>query len=200
MQFSTFVLTALSMGSAIASPVNTGYAGFNTAAIAIANVNVIVQQEAININTITSGSAKADTVAKVQKSLLTVGQSINSLIGPVIALGNARSSSLNKEQIADLPKFQNDYQKILVSLEGIGKRVTGSNLDKAAIAQIKPELQWVLASPGPIARPIIAFVEVAAPKYATYSYWTPYFINIEAIIVVALAPIALGLGLDISIL
>ncbi|KAI0424961.1 hypothetical protein F5Y09DRAFT_322918 [Xylaria sp. FL1042] len=200
MQFSTVVLAALSLGSAIATPV-TGFPAFNNAVATLANVNVVVQQETANIKAVTSGAHNAETLAKVQHSLLTVGQSMNTLVAPVLALNTVGPHSLSTEQIAAIPKFQKDYQAVLVNLEIIGKRVTGSNFDKDALAQIKPELQWVLASPGPIARPIITLVNVATPKYASYyESWTPYLINIEALIVVVLGPIALGVGLDINVL
>ncbi|KAI1275926.1 hypothetical protein F5Y07DRAFT_368388 [Xylaria sp. FL0933] len=200
MQFSTVILAALSMGSAIAGPV-TGYAAFNNAATAVANVNVVVQHEAANIKAATSGAHNADTVAKVHRSLLNIGQNMNGLLAPVLALNTVGPNSLSKEQIAAVPKFQKDFQAVLVNLELIGKTVTSSNLDKNALAQVKPELQWVLASPGPIARSIIVFVGAAAPKYATYyESWTPYLLNIQALIVVVLGPLALGLGLDINIL
>ncbi|KAI0503260.1 hypothetical protein F5B22DRAFT_559463 [Xylaria bambusicola] len=199
MQFSTFVLAALSVGSAIAGPV-AGFVPFNNAASKVAEVKVLVQQEAANINSATSGSPNAKTVADVQKSLLTIGRGMNGLIDPVNALASVGPTSLTKEQIAAVPQFQKDFQTIFVNLEGIGKRISNSNLDKAAISQVKPELQWVLSSPATISRPVIAFVDAAAPKYATYSYWYPSLINIEALIVVFLGPIAIGLGIGISIL
>ncbi|KAI1305421.1 hypothetical protein F5Y03DRAFT_355829 [Xylaria venustula] len=200
MQYSKFLLAAISIGSAIANPVVSGWAPFNNAAVAVANVNVVVQQEAANINAATTGVHSADNLAKVHNSLLRVGQTMNGLLPTVLALGTAGPNSLSKEQLAAIPKFQKDYHNVLVNIELIGKRVTGGNLDQNSIAEVKPELQWVLASPAPIARPLIAFIDVAAPKqYATYSYWTPYLVNIEALIVVVLGPIALALGIDISI-
>ncbi|KAK5634276.1 hypothetical protein RRF57_009990 [Xylaria bambusicola] len=215
MQFSTFVLAALSLGSAIAGPV-TGFVPFNNAASKVAEVKVLVQQEAANINSATSGSPNAKAIADVRKSLLTIGRGMNGLIDPVNELASAGPTSLTKEQIAAVPQFQKDFQTIFVNLDNIGKRISNGNFDKsecfsksgfsnssadyqvAAISQVKPELQWVLASPTTISRPVIAFVDVAAPKYATYSYWYPSLISIDAIIRI-LVSIQIDLGLDIII-
>ncbi|KAI1420882.1 hypothetical protein F5Y12DRAFT_771052 [Xylaria sp. FL1777] len=200
MQFSTFILAAISMGSAIASP-TTGFASFNNALAVAANVKVAVQQELAIIKTATSGARKeADAVVTLQKSLRTAGLSVNSLLGPVVALGNVQPTSLSKEQLVAVSQFQKDILDAFVSLQLIGKTITGSHLSKDALAQVKPELQWVLASPAPIARLVIAFVKDAAPKYASYGYWNPYLINIQALIVVALGPLDLDIGLDIEVL
>ena len=67
-----------------------------------------------------------------------------------------------------------------------------------AISKVNPQLQWVLASPPTIAAPIIAFVDVAAPQYATYSYWYPSIISIQALINIFIN-IKLNLGLGIFI-
>lgn len=50
MQLSTIVLAALSVGSAIASPVVSGFAPFNTAASKAAEIKVLVGQEAGHIS------------------------------------------------------------------------------------------------------------------------------------------------------
>ncbi|KAI0534795.1 hypothetical protein GGR58DRAFT_43866 [Xylaria digitata] len=199
MQFSTFFLAALSLGSAIASPV-AGFASFDDAHKAVSHAKTIVQQQLVQINIFTNGAPNIQTVANIQKSLLTIGQSVNGLVVPAVALSSFGSTPLSKEQLAAVPQFQADFLDILVNLELIGKRVTGSNLNTDSISKVKPQLQWALAAVGPVSQPIITFISVAAPKYATYKHWTPYLVNIEALVVVVLGKIALYLGVDISIL
>ncbi|RWA08704.1 hypothetical protein EKO27_g6388 [Xylaria grammica] len=200
MQFSTFALAALSLGSAIASPV-AGIASFDSARKAVSEAKVIVQQQLVQINILTNNaSPNADTVTKIQSSLLTIGASVNALVVPVVALGNVGSATLSKDQIAAVPQFQNDFLNILVNLEAIGKKTTGGNLQKDVIAHFKPQLQWALAPAAPVSQSIITFINVAAPKYANYKNWAPYLVNIQGLIVVVLGKIALAVGLDLSIL
>ncbi|TGJ83887.1 hypothetical protein E0Z10_g4888 [Xylaria hypoxylon] len=200
MQFSTFVLAALSMGSAIASPV-VGNFPFDNARKAVSEAKTNIQQQLVQINILSNNrSPNTETVTNIQNSLLAIGQSMNGLIVPVTALNQAGSAPLSKEQLAAVPQFQSDFQNILVNIDLIGKRVTSSNLNKASIAQVKPQLQWTLATVGPVSQPIISFINVYAPKYATYKTWTPYLVNIQALIIVVLGPIAVALGIDISIL
>ncbi|KAF2967393.1 hypothetical protein GQX73_g6182 [Xylaria multiplex] len=199
MQFSTFFLAALSLGSAIASPV-VGFVPFTEAHKAVSQAKIVVEQQLIQIKLLTTGTPDIKTVAKVQSSLLIIGQSVNSLVLPAVALSSYGPIPLSKDQYATLSVFQEDFLNIIVDLELIGKRITGSNLDKNAISKVKPQLQWALSPVGAISQSIVTFVDVAAPKYATYKHWTPYLVNIQALIVVGLAKIALYLGINISIL
>ncbi|KAJ3562417.1 hypothetical protein NPX13_g8573 [Xylaria arbuscula] len=197
MQFSTIVLAALSLGSAIASPVG-GFAPFNSAASKVANVKLIVGQEANRINSWASGVPNANTIASVKKSLVTIRSNMNQLVETVSPLESAAKDSLSKEQIASVKQFQNDIKDIFVNLESVGNSVTNSNFDKTALSQFNPDLQSALTSAPLVSANVLAFINLAAPSYATYSYWYPSLIQIDALISIIInlnLKIYIGLGI-----
>ncbi|KAI1165943.1 hypothetical protein F5B18DRAFT_609256 [Nemania serpens] len=197
MQFTTFVLAALSMGSAIAGPI-AGFKPFDDAVTAVSQARAVVQEQVATINILINGAPTAETVTKLQKSLVTVSANVNGLLGPALALVNIKSTPLSQIQLSAIPKFAADFQGLLLSIEAIGKKVTGSGLTQTAIAQIKPELQLVLSTASPVTRPIISFVTVAAPGYVQeFQQVTSILVNIQALSGLVLGPLS-GLGLTIG--
>lgn len=157
----------------------------------------------------------AETITKLQNSLVTVSANVNGLVGPALALVNIKST-LGQVQLSTVPKFAADFQGLLISIEAIGKKVTGSGLSQSkyfsgivleadtaneevdVIAQIKPELQLVLSTASPVARPIISFINVAAPSYVKeFQQVTSILVNIQALSGLVLGPLS-GLGLTIG--
>ncbi|KAI1110661.1 hypothetical protein F5Y14DRAFT_428331 [Nemania sp. NC0429] len=193
MQFTTFVVAALSMGSAIAGPI-AGFKHFDNAVTAVAQAKTVVQEQLATIEILVGGVHTAETVTKLQKSLVTVSANVNGLVGPALALVNVKST-LSQVQLSAVPKFAEDFQGLLISIEAIGKKVTGSNLSQNVIAQIKPELQLVLSTASPVARPIISFINVAAPSYVPeFQKVTAILVNIQALSTLVIGPLS-GLGL-----
>lgn len=66
-----------------------------------------------------------ETVTKIEASLLTVGQSVNSLLPGLLTLANSPTSALSQKQIAAVPQLVSDYQAILASVQSVGKTVVG---------------------------------------------------------------------------
>ncbi|KAI1197086.1 hypothetical protein F5X97DRAFT_344031 [Nemania serpens] len=196
MQFTTFVLAALSMGSAIAGPI-AGFKPFDDAVTAVAEARAVVQEQVATINILINAAPTAETITKLQNSLVTVSANVNGLVGPALALVNIKST-LGQVQLSTVPKFAADFQGLLISIEAIGKKVTGSGLSQNVIAQIKPELQLVLSTASPVARPIISFINVAAPSYVKeFQQVTSILVNIQALSGLVLGPLS-GLGLTIG--
>ncbi|KAI0436207.1 hypothetical protein F4803DRAFT_543065 [Xylaria telfairii] len=198
MQFSTFVLAALSMGSAIAGPLAPAQA-FTSVASAAANARSVVHNQLLEINLLVGGTPNAESVTKIQKCLVNVGQSVNSISGPAQALDGAGSVPLAGAQLNAVPEFAANLVGIAVDIQAIGKVLTGGRLTKDQQAQIQPELQWALAPAVPIVRPILAYIKIAAPSHTKVFQHISYPLrNIQALLKVVLA-IDLDLDLNISI-
>ncbi|KAI1184932.1 hypothetical protein F5B17DRAFT_446516 [Nemania serpens] len=196
MQFTTFVLAALSMGSAIAGPI-ASFKPFDEAVTAVAQARAVVQEQVTTINVLVKDAPTAETITKIQTSLLTVSANVNGLLGTALALVDVQGT-LNQVQLGAVPKFAEDFQGLLLSIEAIGKKITGSGLTQAAIAQIKPELQLVLSTASPVSRPIISFITVAAPGYVQQiEQATSILVNIQALTGLLFVPLS-GLGLTLA--
>ncbi|KAJ8120492.1 hypothetical protein ONZ43_g2811 [Nemania bipapillata] len=197
MQFTNFFLAALSLGSAIAGPV-AGFKPFDDATAAVAHAKTIVQEQVVVINALTKGTPTDETVTKIQQSLVTVGANVNGLHAYVLALGQFGSTPLSQAQLAKVPQFAEDFRGIFINVEVIGKKLTGAGFSHDVVAQIKPELQWVLSTSGPIARPIIVFARIAAPIHIKlFTSVTSVLVNIQALVTVIIAPLA-GLKLVVA--
>ncbi|KAI0447611.1 hypothetical protein F4803DRAFT_270639 [Xylaria telfairii] len=162
MQFTTFALAALSMGSAIALPVVDGLPAFGDALSVVGNVKAIVQTQVATITTLTKSTQAGETVTKIEASLLTVGQSVNSLLPGLLTLANSPTSALSQKQIAAVPQLVSDCQAIFASVQSVGKTVV-SGLPQTALNQVQPELQWVLSTAGPVVKPLLSFTTSAVP-------------------------------------
>ncbi|KAI1123483.1 hypothetical protein F5Y10DRAFT_51726 [Nemania abortiva] len=196
MQFTTFALAALSLGSAIATPI-VGFKPFDQAVVAVANAKTVVQEQVASINVLLKGTPTDETVTKIQKSLVTVGAQVNGLHEIVLALGDFGSTPLSDAQLAKIPEFAENYKGIFIGIEAIGKKVTSSGLNVDVIAQVKPELQWVLSTASPIARPILAFVQVAAAvDVKLFTPVTTVLVNIQSLITLVIGPLS---GLKVTL-
>lgn len=184
MQFSTLALAALSMGSAIAAPALgglpvdlpvgdlpvgdlpikdlPGLPAFDDALSSVGNVKTIVTEQVTTVTTLLKGTPAADAADKVQTSLLTVGQNVNGLLGPILALGNNAATPLSQGQLTSVPQLVEDCQAIVAGLQTIGKTVVGG-LGQDGLNQVQPELQWVLSTAGPVVRPVVSFATTAVP-------------------------------------
>lgn len=196
MQFTTFALAALSLGSAIAGPIS-GFQGFDSAAAAVANARTIVEKQVTTITTLTKGPQDTETITKVQQSLLTVSHTVSGLSPFGLALGEIGSTPLSQEQLAAFPEFTDNFHGLFIGIQTIGKSVTDGKLDQDSLAQIKPELQLVLATAGPVARPFISFVQVVVPGSAkAFKQVTTILVSIQGLINLTVGPLS---GLKLSI-
>lgn len=175
MQFSTLALAALSMGSAIAAPalsglpvdlpvgdLPVGLPAFDDVLSSVGNVKTIVDEQVTTVTTLFKGTPAGDATEQVQTVLLTVGQNVNGLINPVLALGNNVATPLSKGQLESLPQLVQDCQAIVAGLKTIGKTVVGG-LGQDGLNQVQPELQWVLSTAGPLVRPVVSFATTSVP-------------------------------------
>ncbi|KAI8948210.1 hypothetical protein F4801DRAFT_557913 [Xylaria longipes] len=196
MQFSSFFLAALSMGSAIAGPL-AGVQVFNNAVSAFAKAQNVVQEQQAQISRLAKEAPNAENIVEIQKCLLTVGQSVNGLYDPALALGNVGSTPLSKDQLSYVPKFSQSFLSIFVDIEAIGKIVTSLNKDQ--LAKVQPELQLVLSPAVSLARPVLAFVNVAAPSQGkAFQTVSHPLLNIQALLKLAVE-LDVKLGLSISV-
>ncbi|GAP93118.1 hypothetical protein SAMD00023353_10700030 [Rosellinia necatrix] len=161
MQFTTFALAALSMGSTIAAPA-LGLVSFDNALAYTGNVKTIVEEQVTKITTVFSGTPAENAVTQVQGSLLIIGQNVNGLVGPLVALGNDATTPLTQGQLASVPQLVSDCQAIVSGIKTIGKTVVGG-LSEDGLNQVQPELQWVLSAAGPVVRPVVAFTTTNVP-------------------------------------
>ncbi|KAI1174998.1 hypothetical protein F4777DRAFT_579445 [Nemania sp. FL0916] len=172
MQFTTFALAALSLGSAIAGPIASplaGFAGFDDAVAAVTKVQSIVEEQANTINVLVKSAPSTETITKIQQSLVNVGTNINALHNVGINLGNfdAVKTPLSKEQKAAVPDFASNFQGIFVTVQSISKTVTAGGLPQGVVAQVQPQLQLVLSTAAPVTKPVILFVTNAVPGGST---------------------------------
>ncbi|KAI0452940.1 hypothetical protein F5B21DRAFT_481625 [Xylaria acuta] len=196
MQFSTFFLTALSMGSAIAAPLASVQV-FNNAVSAFVKAEIVVQEQHAQISRLSREAPSAENTIEIQKCLLTVGQSVNGLFVPALDLGNGGSTPLSKSQLSSVPEFSKHFLSVFVNIEAIGKIVTGLNKDQ--LAKVQPELQLVLSPTVSLARPILAFVNVAAPSQAgAFQKVSHPLLNIQALLKLAVE-LDVKLGLNIFV-
>ncbi|KAI0394972.1 hypothetical protein F5Y17DRAFT_227587 [Xylariaceae sp. FL0594] len=215
MQFATFALAALSLGSAIAAPapapapalpVVGGLPGLEVALGAVSHVKDIVEQQVAAVEAILKIQDTAEVVGKVQEILITVGQNVNGLLTPIQALPTTASSSLKKKQqttplsadeLEQIPGFVGDFQAIFVGVQTISKTVVGG-ISQDAIQEVKPELQFVLASVVPVTRPLISFVTAVVPgSSAIVQQVSPVIAQLQTGLDALLAPLdtLLGVGL-----
>ncbi|KAI1754849.1 hypothetical protein F4782DRAFT_463459 [Xylaria castorea] len=197
MQFSTFFLAALSMGSAIASPL-AGVQTFDNSVPDFANAKNVLEEQHAQISRLAGEASSAENTLEIQKCLLTVGQSMNGLFSPALALGNAGSTPLSKDQLSYVPQFAEIFLSIFVNVEAIAN-ITTTRLNKDQLAKVQPELQLILSSPVLIARPVLAFISVAASSQteAFLSVSHPLR-NIQALLKVAV-DLNIKLGLEIFV-
>ncbi|KAJ2974202.1 hypothetical protein NUW58_g1536 [Xylaria curta] len=196
MQFSTYFLAALSMGSALAAPL-VDIQIFNTAAAELTRARNTIHQQAAAIKLLVGGAPTVENVNKIRDCATIVGQNLNILITPSIALGSIGSTSLTKAQLAAIPKFAEDFRAIILDVELIGKTISHSRLSRDQLTQVKPELEWALATTSPLARPILAFIKLAAPSYYQGYYGVPpALLSIQALINIDLA-VFIGIGISL---
>ncbi|KAI0550361.1 hypothetical protein F4679DRAFT_543051 [Xylaria curta] len=163
MQFSTFFLAALSMGSAIAGPL-AGVQVFNNAVSAFSKAESVVQAQHAEISRLAKEEPSDAKTVEIQKCLLTISQSMNGLFDPALGLGNAGSVPLSKDQLSYVPQFSQSFLSIFVNIEAIGKIITGLNKDQ--LAKVQPELELILSPAVPLARLVLAFINVSASAQA----------------------------------
>ncbi|KAI0453084.1 hypothetical protein F5B21DRAFT_526313 [Xylaria acuta] len=162
MQFTTFALAAFSLGSAIAAPVVGDLPAFTDALTAVGNVKTIVETQVATITTLTQGTPAGDSVTKIEASLLTVGQNVNGLLGPLLALANNPAAPISASQLSSVPQLVSDCQAIVEGVRTVGKTVV-KGLGQDALNQVQPELQWVLSTAGPVVKPLVSFTTTAVP-------------------------------------
>ncbi|KAI1749920.1 hypothetical protein F4782DRAFT_286393 [Xylaria castorea] len=167
MQFTKLALAAFSLGSAIAAPVVGDLPALTDALSAVGNVKTIVQTQVATINTLTQGTPAGDAVTKIEASLLTVGQNVNGLLAPLLALANNPTTTLSAAQLSAVPQLVSDCQAIFEGVQTVGKTVV-SGLGQDALNQVQPELQWVLATAGPVVKPLISFTTLVPGTSAVY--------------------------------
>ncbi|KAI0205571.1 hypothetical protein F4808DRAFT_409577 [Astrocystis sublimbata] len=164
MQFSNIFMAALSMGSAIAVP-TSGIQVFETAVSAFADAEIIIQQQHTQLTHLVTETPSVENTIEIQQCLLITSQSVNGLLDPALALSTIGSISLSQSQLHSVPAFSENFLSIFVELEAIGKIVTGLNKDQ--LARLQPELQLVLAPTVSLARPVLAYISVAAHAYTS---------------------------------
>ncbi|KAI0113644.1 hypothetical protein GGR51DRAFT_556792 [Nemania sp. FL0031] len=197
MQFATFFLAALSMGSALATPI-AGFQPFDQAATAVATAHTVIQEQVASINILLKDAPTDETVTKIQKSLVTVTAQVSGLHASVLALGDFGSTPLSDAQLAEVPEFAENFKGIFISIEALGKKITSAGLSVDVFAQIKPELQLVLSIASPIARPILAFVKVAAAIHVKlFTPVTTVLVNIQSLVTLVIGPLS-GLKLTVA--
>ncbi|KAI0403436.1 hypothetical protein F4802DRAFT_289308 [Xylaria palmicola] len=192
MQLTTFLVAALSMGSAIAGPL-VGVRAFDDVAAVLATARSDIHSELLTINVLVQQPSNAVSVTKIQNCLVNVGQSLNTILTPAVALAASASTPLSKAQLSVLSRVARDFQGVFADVDVLGKKITGSALSRDQLIQVRPELQWVLSTVAPVSRPILAFVDVAAPGSAKdFRSVTPALVDIQALV-------NLGVGVGINV-
>ncbi|KAI0469208.1 hypothetical protein F4859DRAFT_516151 [Xylaria cf. heliscus] len=200
MQFSSFFLAALSMGSALASPI-VGVDAFNAVTSAVINVKNTVHNELLQIQLLSAKTVTDESIYQIQEHLVTVGLSVNSLLVSAQALGavGVAGSVLSEAQLSAVPAFATNFQGLIVDIQAIGKLLIGGALTNVQLAQLKPELQWALSPAATLSRPIFNFISVAAPSKGDAFKHVAYPLrNIQALLKVVL-DIDLNIDINISV-
>ncbi|KAI0442782.1 hypothetical protein F4803DRAFT_517982 [Xylaria telfairii] len=172
---------------------------FNTAATAFVAAEKIVQAQQAKISSFCKGEITAEVIVEIRESLLLISQTVHGLFGPVLALNVDAYVALSTAQLNSVPAFSKSFLAIFVEIEAIGKLVTSLNKDQ--LAKLQPELQLVLSPCVSLARPVLAYIKVAAPIYVdAFKGVAQVLINIKAILKVCLEVklgVHIGLGLFI---
>ncbi|TRX96803.1 hypothetical protein FHL15_002109 [Xylaria flabelliformis] len=162
MQFTKLALAAFSLGSAVAAPVVGDLPALTDALAAVGNVKTIVQAQVATVTTLTQATPAGDAVTKIEASLQTIGQNLNGLVTPLLALAQGPTTGLSATQLASVSQLVSDCQTVVEGVQTVGKTVV-SGLGQDALNQVQPELQWVLSTAGPIVKPLISFTTTAVP-------------------------------------
>ncbi|KAI1735731.1 hypothetical protein F4680DRAFT_434335 [Xylaria scruposa] len=162
MQFTKLALAAFSLGSAIAAPVVGDLPALTDALAVVGNVKTVVQAQVATITTLTQATPAGDAVTKIEASLQTIGQNVNGLVAPFLALAQGPTTGLSATQLASVSQLVADCQAVVEGVQTVGKTVV-SGLGQDALSQVQPELQWVLATAGPVVKPLVSFTTTAVP-------------------------------------
>ncbi|KAI1826846.1 hypothetical protein F4861DRAFT_17667 [Xylaria intraflava] len=193
MQFTTFAVAALSMGSAIAQPL-TGLVGFTDVTAAVSQARTLVQTEVTTIQTLAQGDINNITISKIQQSLLNVGQTVNGLVKPVVSLAGVNTTPLTQGQITAVPALLQDVQKIVVGTQTIAKSVA-SGQQKDSLSQVQSELQFVLGPVSLIGNNVVSFATAAVPATSTVFVQVQSLLGgLQPLLAGLLAPVTAILG------
>ncbi|KAI1813622.1 hypothetical protein GGS20DRAFT_552546 [Poronia punctata] len=201
MQFKTFALAALSLGSAIAAPALPvdlpvgGLAGFDQVFAAVAEVKTTVEKQVTSIEGVLSVTDGVPVVGEVKTSLLSIATNLGGLLGPVGGLAELDQKSLSDEQVAKIPEFLTIFKGITVQIKTITKKISGGVSDEG-LEIIRPELQLVLSTVAPVTRPVLGFVTTAVPATSPImKEVAPMVSELEGVVATVLTPVTSLLSL-----
>ncbi|KAI2632463.1 hypothetical protein GGS26DRAFT_598221 [Hypomontagnella submonticulosa] len=150
MRFTNFALAAFSLGSALAAPaVHQPHAraleilGVATTTVSSVKSNVEGELQTINKLLVGVNVNTTSLVPQLEHSLLTIAGEVTKIVGSVLPLVTEEVPALVEGELANLPELLN------------GKVVNGLGGD--VLKAVKPELQLVLSTVEPVAKPILSF-------------------------------------------
>ncbi|KAI0181589.1 hypothetical protein GGR52DRAFT_45119 [Hypoxylon sp. FL1284] len=161
MRFSSFVLAAFSMGSALAAPAThqqnaRALEVLTTATSTLASVKTNVEGELQSISKLVLNvNANTTTlVPQLEQSLLGVVGEVTKVVGTILPLVKDGVPALAEDQLSAVPTVLNGVLSLANGIKSTSQQV----VDKAhpdVVKAVQPELQLVLSTVQPIVKPII---------------------------------------------
>ncbi|KAL7624146.1 hypothetical protein AAE478_005703 [Parahypoxylon ruwenzoriense] len=163
MRFTNFALAAFSMGSALAVPTtHQAHARqlqiLGTATATVGSVKTTVEAELATIaKLVVNVNLNATTlVPQLEHALLNIASDITGIVGSVLPLVTEGVPTLVEDELKAVPELLNNVLTIANDVEATAQQLV-NGLAGDVLKAVKPELQLVLATIQPIAKPIVTF-------------------------------------------
>ncbi|KAI2631785.1 hypothetical protein GGS21DRAFT_491688 [Xylaria nigripes] len=193
MQFTTFALTALSMGSAMAQPL-AAVTSFTEVTTAIVKANTLIEKQVTSITSLTSGEITVDLIADVEKIVVDVGEIVGEIIEPVLGLVSLQQVKFTEAQLAGIPDLLKNTQTMVSHVQTVSKCVAVTK-QKNSNVNAQTELSYVLGNTGLVAERVVKFVTVAVPTTSSVFVTVQGLLTpLEALLATLLAPITAIVG------
>ncbi|CAJ2511322.1 Uu.00g069470.m01.CDS01 [Anthostomella pinea] len=168
MQFTSFVVAALSVGSAFAAPApaTRDIQIVDTALSAVSSIKALVEAELSSIESVVQNAVGQDVVPILEKTLGNVGQEVSSLLTVVLPLVTKDVLPLAENEIANVPALLNEVLSIVDGILGMAEDLV-EKLVPDVLAIVKPELSFVLNTVIPVVKPVLKFATSAVGDVVT---------------------------------
>ncbi|KAI3324646.1 hypothetical protein HD806DRAFT_534112 [Xylariaceae sp. AK1471] len=163
MQFTTFALAALSIGSAFAAPtavVRSDPKILTSAISAVSDAKSAVDSQVAIIDNLVQTTVNDATVPALKASLKNIAAEISSVTKLVVPLVTGVVLPLAEEELANLPGFVGNVRDIELEIQ-VTVNLILARLPSATLSLVKTELVLVVATVNPFVTPVTTFANAA---------------------------------------
>ncbi|KAI1327264.1 hypothetical protein F5Y16DRAFT_201469 [Xylariaceae sp. FL0255] len=160
MQFTSFALAALSIGSAFAQTTPSDPKILVTAIDAVASAKTAVDNEVAIIQNTVIGTVNNEIIPAINASLCNIEDELTNVINTVVPLIEDIVLPLLASELATLPILVSDVQYIVCECKDSLSLLLGS-LSDDLLSLLKTEVALIIATISPFVDPIVSFAQQA---------------------------------------